>query len=522
MKRRIIRLTVLVCATALWGQENVLGLRDLPALVLGADPQYNSSAQAALYALHDSQGSIAQAFPQIDLTNQYSLGWVPMEEGSKEIPSGSSTYYHATVYDQTLQSLSTTLSISQILPTAGSLSLNVGNKMTITDLGEIDIDPAILADYLDPFGTPQFNQKPSFALRLDQPILLNGKLIDMELFPATLRTASLGYQKAECAKRDQANKSILQAVQLFLQVVQFRKSIAQTEKTIAVGQGNLDNLQRSFALGSVAEADLLDQKIAFAAQKSALLDLKMNLKKGERALAQSIGRDSLEGMTLADDIPRIGLTFADGELLDKAMVNHPLIQQQSLAAEEKRLMGIIGGQKYASSFSLGFSYSPTYPYSSDAVDMDFPTSLSRLFESGGGQDFMFSAGLTIHLFDGGQAEEARAAAGALAAAAETALVLQRQAVRDQLELDLLKKENLGERIPMMESAVDLAKRRLDAEISLRALGKTTNLVVDSKRADYEAKQNDLWRARADLTLVSLELASLTGDDIALLIQGNSK
>ncbi len=519
MKRIIMMASVLFCLSVLSGQENSLSLADLPALVLAKDSAFGTAEQSALYALHGYKSSIARALPQIDFGNQYGLGYIPVLESQQTFPPGSPTKIDTTINDQATHTLKSTLSVSQMLPTAGNLSLALGNTMEVSDYGAID--PAVFGDFLDPFKTPQFSQSPSLTLRLDQPVLLNGKLLDMDLFPATLRSAALGYEKAECARRAQSNQTVYQAAMLFLQIVQMRKGIAQTEKAIAVAQGNLDTLQRSFALGSVAEADLLDQKIAFATQKSALLDLKMNLKKGERTLAHSIGRDSLDGVTLADDIPSLELPAAEPELEGMAMARHPLIQQQSLAAEEKRLLGIIDGQKYASALSLGFSLSPTYPSGSD-IDMDFPTSVSRLFETGGGQMFTFSAGLTIHLFDGGQASETRAADAALAATAENSLVSQRQAIRDQLELDLLKKENLEERIPMLESAVDLAKRRLESESSLRALGKTTDLAVDSKRADYEAKQNDLWRARADLMLVSLELASLTGDDIAKLIQGNSK
>jgi outer membrane protein TolC len=512
--------SVLLCVSALSGQENTLSLRDLPALVLAKDPAFGTAEQSALYALHNYRGSIGQALPQINLVNQYDLDYIPRIETQQTFPLGTANVIDTTINDKASHGLTTTLSVSQMLPTAGNLSLGVGNTMKVSDYGEID--PSAFADYLDQFKSPQFSQNPYFTLQFNQPILLNGKLLDMDLFPATLRAAALGYEKADCARRAQSNQTVYQASLLFLQIVQMRKGIAQTEKAIAVAQGNLDTLQRSFTLGSVAEADLLDQKIAFAAQKSALLDLRMNLKKGERTLSHSIGRDSLDGVTLLDEIPSLQLPAAESELENKAMVNHPLIQQQSLAAEEKRLLGINDGQKYASTLSLGFTFAPRYPFASDAVDMDFPTSVSRLFETGGGQMFTFSAGLTIHLFDGGQASEARAADAALAATAENSLISQRQAIRDQLELDLLKKENLEERIPMLESAVDLSKRRLESESSLRALGKTTDLAVDSKRADYEAKQNDLWRARADLMLVSLELASLTGDDIATLIQGNSK
>ncbi len=514
MKRIAVLIVLASCLSALWGQESVLGLKDLPALVLKADSSYASAEKAAEYALHDSRASTDKALPQIDLSNQYSLGYNPVTQKSITIPPA----VDVTLNDATMQSLKSNLSVSQMLPTAGSLSLNLGNTMSVTGYGAID--PALAASFLDPNAAPQFKQSPSLSLSLNQPILLNGKLIDMDLFPATLRTASLGYEKAECARRAQSNQTLLQAAQLFIQVVQMRKSVVQSEKAISVAQRNLDNLDKSYSLGSVAEVDLLDQKIAFADRKSALLDLKMSLNKGERALAHSLGRESLDGVALADEIPSI--PPVNGDLASRAMANHPLIQQQVLAAEEKRLLGVISGQKYASNLSLGFSFAPKYPGLSETSGMDFGTSFSRLFESGWEQDFGFSIGLTLHLFDGGQGGESRAANDALAASAELQLAAQRYSVRDQLEQDMLKKANLEERIPVLEIAVDLAKRRLDVEAGLLALGRTTELKVDEKRVDHETKQNDLWKAQADLAYVTLELSSLAGDDIAQIMQGTTK
>jgi len=43
-----------------------------------------------------------------------------------------------------------------------------------------------------------------------------------------------------------------------------------------------------------------------------------------------------------------------------------------------------------------------------------------------------------------------------------------------------------------------------------------------KAADVDAGANELWRARADLYLTILDLHSLTGDDVAKIVQGNGK
>jgi hypothetical protein len=93
-------------------------------------------------------------------------------------------------------------------------------------------------------------------------------------------------------------------------------------------------------------------------------------------------------------------------------------------------------------------------------------------------------------------------------------------VRDGVELDLLKKASLEEKIALLIEASDLAGRRLATERSLLSLGKSTDLEVASREADAEAKVNDLWRARADLYLVILDLYSLAGEDLAKIIEGS--
>ena len=245
--------------------------------------------------------------------------------------------------------------------------------------------------------------------------------------------------------------------------------------------------------------------------------------KAERALAHSIGRDDLQGLTLDEAIPAVNLRMSDNEVRAKAAANHPLIQRASLQSEEKRVDDTIAGQRYASDFSLSFSVYPRYPASDpyNPIDMTFSQSFSQLFADGWSPDFKLSANLTIHLFDGGQAALSHAEEESAARMAETNLQSQRQAIQDQVEADIASRDNLEEKVSLLTDSVALAQERLNNETGLLSLGKSTQLTVDAKQADFEAKQNDLWRAQADLLLTVLDLASLTGQDLAALVQGNA-
>jgi outer membrane protein TolC len=498
-----------------------LTLDALPGLVLGHDTGSAISAQTTLFALHTYQGTIAQALPQVDFNTSYSLLFTPLTESQSINLAGPPPFGigidDTKTQDQGTHLLDTKISLSQLLPTAGNLFLSLADTMTIGTIGSQTVNGGAAT-------TPdtQFSQKPKLSLTLSQPLFLNGKLIDFDLFPATLRKAQLGYLEQDSADMAQRNQTVGQAVQLYLSIIQLRKNVAQTRKSIDVTQGNLGVMEKNYSLGMVAEPDLLDARIGLSRQKQALLELASSLTKTERLLAHSIGRDAMDDLFLPDDIPTLAFTLGREEAISRALSGHPLLRQKGLTAEERQVDRVLAGQQYASTLSLSFSWSPRYPFngSSSAYMTDFGSSFSDFFKDGSSNDYSLAAGLTIHLYDGGSQKEGRAGKAALGAAADQGLLAQRQQVQDQVELDLLQMKSLQEKVALLQEASSLADRRLATEKSLLAMGKSTDLDVASKAADIDARANELWRARADLYLTILDLHSLSGDDLAKIVEGN--
>ncbi|MGA2975954.1 MAG: TolC family protein [Spirochaetia bacterium] len=500
-----------------------IALSSLPGLVLNHDTTAAISTQTTLFALHTYKGALAQALPQIDFTTSYSLDFTPSL--TSEVTSFTTSYPYIVAADEEATDQGThligaKLSVSQLLPTAGSLFLSLEDSLTMTAIGSLTVNGGAA-----PNPGTEYSQNPKLSFGLTQPLFLNGKLLDLDVFPATLRKAQLGYLEQNAADIGQKNQTVGQAVQLFFSVVQLRKNVAQARKSIDIAQGNLDALQTSYALGSVAEPDLLDSQLGLSRQKQNLLELATTLAKTERLLAHSIGSDSLDGVPLADDVPALPFTMNRQQIMDKALSGHPLLLQKGLALEEKRVDKILAGEQYASSLTLSFSWAPRYPF--DVTNYpytatDLAKSFTDLFQTGWGQDYIVAAGLTIHLFDGGRQTESSAGNTALAAVADQGLAAQRLAVQDQVELDLLQKVSLEQKIALLADASRLADRRLATEQNLLALGKSTELEVASKKADADAKADDLWRARADLYLTVLDLYSLAGVDIAKIIEGNGQ
>ena len=500
-------------------QAESLDIAGLPRLILANDPAAGASTQTTVFAWHTYKGTLADALPKIDLSTAYSLGYTPLIHSQTiELFPFPPAQQDVETSDQGTHVLSTKLSVSQILPTAGSLLLSLENAMTVNTLSAQTIDG--VDQDADP-QYPQFSQKPKFSVAVTQPLFLNGKLLDLDLFPASLRKAKIGYLKEEAGNRDARNRAVSQGVEVFLSLVQQRKSAAQMEQSLAVASQNLAKLEQNFKLGAVAEADLLEAKLGLGNQKAALLDLRYTTGKTERLLARSIGRESLTDVALSEALPAFRLQASPEQLFEKAALAHPLIQQGALASEEKGLDDILAGQRSASTLSLSFSFSPRYPFATtaDPLKKDFPGSFTELFRDGWGQDYTLSANLGVKLFDGGKRKEEREGARALRQLADGSLAAQRRAVRDELEAAFMRRANLEEKTALLSDSLDLAERRLQTEVNLLALGRSTDLDVQSRRVEREAKANELWKARADLLLVQLTLASAAGEDLATLIEG---
>jgi outer membrane protein TolC len=364
---------------------------------------------------------------------------------------------------------------------------------------------------------PDFSQKPTATVSLSQPVLLNGKLIDFGQFPATKRKAELGLEKEQAAGRVAANQAISQAVQLYLSVVQVRQAVAQLERTVELAARRLETLADGVRLGTATETDLLDSRIANGRQRKTLLDLRASLSRTERLLAAAIGRESLTGVELVEEVPAWTRAGDPADLRDAALRTNASILQGSLAVEERGVDNVIAGQRHASTLTLSFSV--TGRREAGLSERTFGQSFSDLFADGAGVDWTAAAGLKVPLFDGGSAREDRAVSEALAASIQKGLESRRQAVLEDLAAGLERRSILEEQVGLLAEAVDLADRRLATEQSLLGQGRSTDDDVEARRLDVAAKRNDLWQAGADLLLANLDIASLAGDGLAGIVKG---
>jgi outer membrane protein TolC len=482
------------------GSTEPLALADLPDLVLASDTGAVTAAQSVRAAYHVYRGTLAGALPQVDLSTGYSLYYTPAVTRTDPIVD---------LTDYTRHGATAKVTASQLLPTAGSLLLSVEDSLSVESIGSSSIFPAGPPD-------PDFEQTPKATVQLSQPVLLNGKLIDLGLFLATKRKAELGWEKEQAAGRVAANRAISQAVQLYLSVVQMRQAVAQMERTVELAGRRLASLADGVRLGTATETDLLDTRIANGRQRQTLLDLRASLSRTERLLAASIGRENLGGVELSDGVPAWTRAGDPAGLRESALRTNASILQGSLALEERRADDVLAGQRHTATLTLSFSVAGRRD--TGASQRTFGQSFSDLFADGAGVDWTAAAGLNVPLYDGGRAREDRAASEALTASVHQGLESRQRAVLEDLAAALERRSIIEERVDLLAEAVDLSSRRLATEQNLLGQGRSTDNDVEARRLDAEAKANDLRQSRADLLIANLDIASLAGDDLAGIVK----
>ena len=509
LHRLLLILTALLGLGCRAATGEPLTVRSLAERILANDPTVRIADQTLRLTVAAYAGTVAKAKPQLTLNSGYGLRYTP----SSTTLTTQTTPPYLTVEDtrrKASHSVTAGVAVSQLLPTGGSLNLRAENAMDV-ETGQTDSGSGFAS------MEPLYSQSPKVSLTVTQPIFVNRKVVDLELFPATFRKARIGYLKEQEANLEARNQALTQGLSLFFSVLELRRGIAALESGLELAAGRLRNLEQSYRLGAAAETDVWELRIAAGRQQESVLELRYRLAQAEAALAQSLGADSLEAFSLADVSPALPFAYEKSAAIAEALERHPLIRQNGLGTEEKSLDRLLGGQQHASTLSLGLSVAPRYP-TDRSGSTDFGDSISLLFGADASADYTVSLGLNVPLYEGGKRAADQAGYLAAEAIARQALAVRRGAVRQEVESQLIRRDNLEMKARLLEDNTELLRRRLEVEQGLLALGKSTELDVLARRVELESKQNEAWRARADLYLTVLALYRAVGRDLADIIK----
>ncbi len=404
---------------------------------------------------------------------------------------------------QTLHSsnLNYNLSVSQLLPTGGTVSLGLATTRS-TSLSRFNFSDT-------PFENQTETWDTALTLSVTHPLL---KGVGTDKTMAAIRQARLARGAAAWAARAKAEAVVRDLYKAYLDVVTAEAAVRVQRD--AVAQADRD-LKRSLALvgaGRMAEADLVDYRFALAQQKRALLEAHTTWLQASLALRLQTGEHLQPGAgvvtTQLPQSPFTGATPTAQQAADAAMRH-----SRDLLAALKQLR--------IKEITLTTSDRDTWP------SLDLSASIGpqgRADSFGKAHETMFkfkslgwSVGLTFSYLIGNRA--------ARAARAKARLDVKRQKVAiDELKQSLVSEATrtvaqlqLALRIAhTAELERRLAVLRLANERKKQAVGRSSLYVVLQMQNEVTSTAYKAFSARMDVLKRRAELAALTGTLLARL------
>lgn len=471
--------TVLILPVSAFAQSTTLDVEEVLRLVLRQNAAVQIADALKLQAEAIHRRTLADMKPQIDLQMDPVYG---VSTGALEAP------LYAMPDRKTDVSLG--LSLTGALPTAGIASLRLANTMSLTR------------------SPDHILQSPSGTLVLTQPVWVNRKLIDLRLLSAARRASEINWKKAEDGSREARNGNIYTAFSLYVQVVGLRRNIAYLERSLELADQNLRQVRINLDAGRASETDLLELEILTGLQREALLENRYALLQVEQNLAGTLGLESgLASYALIESFPAPTLPADPNQLVVEAQADNSLVRQDRLSLEQAQAQAILSGRTDASNLNLALTLLPQY----EGTDpTEFGESFSSFFTDGTKLDVSFSIGLDIPLYNGGKATHRAQVNAAAERIARETLKASLRNVQNTYEALILRQGIIQERIGLLEKNIELKTRTTADEQRKLEFGLGTLLRVEAARLELLQVQNELWQARADLFLNSLDLLALSG------------
>jgi len=479
-------------------QSETLDVGEVLRLVL----EQNSSVQIAdalerqAEALH--RQTLADTKPQIDLLMDpvygYSTGVLTGLASAAQPPDGKTD-------------LSLGLSLSQALPTAGIASLSLANTMSLTNYPNPDPDT--------------ISQNPSATFVLSQPVWVNRKLFDLRQLSAARRVSEINWRKAEDGSLEVRNGNIYAAFSLYTEAIGLRRNISYLEKSLELADQNLRQVRINLDAGRASETDLLELEILIGLQREALLESRYALLQVEQGLAGALGLEmGLADYEYIESFESPALPADTAELVAEARANNPTVRQDRLSVEQAEAQSILSGRNDAPNLSLALTLLPQDRGSSGGTPpTDFGDSFSSFFSEGTELDWSVAIGLEVPLYNGGKKTYREQANAASERIARETLDASLRDVQNTYEALVLRQSIIRDRIDLLEKNIQLKTRTAADEQRKLEVGLGTPFRVESARLELLQVQNELWQARADLFLNSLDLLNLSGRSLEEVLAG---
>ncbi len=472
------------------GAEEGLTLADVAALALEEDPGIRvSRAQAAIAALQ-YQAELNKAQPKL------SLSLTPFSWDDRRV----------LLSDSTSLSLGGGLSLSQALPSAGSLSVGAKSALQIKD----------------PFGSPEYSlgsqtgapPATQLSASLRQPLFAGGQFLPFNAAAGTKASAGIAARQAGLDDKARRGAAVRAALESAARVLVLRRNYAAQQASLAGALRRAETINLRRGAGTATEDAALELALAAEVAKQGLVDTQLALRDAERRLAAILGLGmdaSAAGFALSEKVPALA-PLASLELSG----NIDLIKA-GLAVEKARADANSRSIIDAPTLTTALSAEPRYPDS--RVDAgDFGSAFSDFFDSDGnaGINWNFSVLLDVPL-SAGPAKAYRSEQDAQAGAIAEALKAQAErALLDRAQSLVARRDGLTERLAIQRRIVALDERKVERARALTGAGTLGSDALEDALVARDLAAAELLRLELELFLAELDLRLAQGEDIELL------
>jgi outer membrane protein TolC len=258
-------------------------------------------------------------------------------------------------------------------------------------------------------------------------------------------------------------------------------------------------------------------EILIGLQREALLENRYALLQVEQNLANALGLDKgLGSYELIESFPAPPLPDETKVLVEEAKTDNPTVRQDRLSLEQAQARAILSGRTGAPNLNVALTLLPQYE---EGTPTDLGQSFSSFFTEGTQLDWSLSIGLVVPLYDGNKSKYREQVNSAAERIARETLDASLRDVQNTYEALMLRQKIIRDRIGLLEKNVALKSRTVSDEEKKLEVDLGTALRLESARLELLQVQNDLWQARADLFLNSLDLLGLSGRQLEEALRG---
>jgi len=397
------------------------------------------------------------------------------------------------------------LSLQQALPTSGLLSTSIGTTLSAA---------TAIPDTGDP--TTSYSFRPSVALSVSQPLLVDGALLDTEEPRLVLEQAERAVDESSLTAERIRRQIAANVLRTYAQLDGLRRAIdIQFEQRRLLGlQLEQAEIRREQGQGSRQESFALQVQINRT--DDAIMQTRLSARELELQLGDLTGLD-ITSQTRIEPLEQIdaGLHAALAEATPGLAIDS---RSAAIALDRATTDLRIAQKQERATGRLALSLTPRYEDSRENPD-SLGGAFSDYFGDGAGVDVSLSFGLTVPLGESATREREVHLARLAVELAELELRKIDRDLLSQLEIVRERESITEQRMELLRFEIDYEREQLANEIELVEIGASTDLTADQIRSTIATRQNELADLETQRFLQRVDRAILLGLDIVEVLAG---